>query len=114
LVNSYYEALEAYQKTGEGKQECIDAAIKVAEAYGIEGAEILILAGKYEELNKLIREKQALEAKEAKKKTDTAINDTRQALVDAIETGDGHLSTGNSYVGDFNSGWDTGDETAAY
>lgn len=61
LYQSYQDALKTFKETGEGKEELDDIARQLADAYNIENAALLIQAGRYEELNELLRQNQQLE-----------------------------------------------------
>lgn len=56
LIDSYEKLYEEYKKTGVATTELKNAALAVAEALGIEGAGVLILGQRYDELTKKINE----------------------------------------------------------
>lgn len=55
-VKSYKELLVEYKKTGEGKEELIEQAEKLADAYDIEGAALAALTGNYDDFNRALNE----------------------------------------------------------
>ena len=100
LIDSYYAALKAQDGTKESKDALYAAALKVAKAYGIEGAAADALAGDYENLTKKILEARKAELLGSKTSNDTAITTTSQTLLDALRKGKGHVS-GSTYTGTF-------------
>ena len=64
LFKEYQNLYITYQQTGEGKEELVDATIKLAEAYDIELSSLDLLSKSYDNVNKKILEtrKNSLEA----------------------------------------------------
>ena len=114
LIDSYKDALKTYEETGENKAELMQAAIKAAQVYGIEGAAVLALAGDYETLTKKIDAARKKELQEQKKKQQSAIQTTNTAMTDALRKGDGRKTNSGAYVGQFDNGMSNGDEKIAY
>lgn len=114
LIDSYKDALKTYEETGEGKEELIQAAIKAAQAYGIEGAAVLALSGNYEALTKKLDAARKKELQEQKKKQQSAIQTTNTAMTDALRKGDGRKTNSGAYVGQFDNGMSNEDEKIAY
>ena len=73
LTDAYLDALTVYEKTGEGKNELNKAAIEAADAMGIEGLEVAILAGNYADLTREIKKYNAA-------KVGTAIDTSKAAV----------------------------------
>ena len=61
LGQAYEDAYNSFKKTGEGKEDLIDLAGQLSDAYQIEGAEVLALAGNYDQLAESIRKKRIAE-----------------------------------------------------
>ena len=72
LIDSYKEALDVWEETQDNKEELESAAKKVAEAYEIENAQLLIQAGLYEDVLNKAKEYAAFEASEAAKSAEKA------------------------------------------
>lgn len=62
LVQSYEDALNIYQKTGEGKSDLISIGWQLIDVYDIENGTLLLLTGQYEKLAEAAREAAKAEA----------------------------------------------------
>lgn len=62
LVQSYEDALNIYQKTGEGKSDLISIGQQLIDVYDIENGTLLLLTGQYEKLAEAAREAAKAEA----------------------------------------------------
>ena len=113
LISSYKEALKAQDGTEESKKALEKAALDVANAYGIEGAAILALSGKYDQLTKKIIEARKAELAKQQASNSNAITATGATLADSLRKGDGRKTSDGGYTGKFGPGWSTGDEKAA-
>lgn len=62
LAQSYEDALNIYQKTGEGKSDLISIGQQLIDVYDIENGTLLLLTGQYEKLAEAAREAAKAEA----------------------------------------------------
>ena len=65
LTDAYLDALDVYEKTGEGKENLRKAAFEAINAMGLEGHELEILSGNYATLTQKIKEYNAAKANKA-------------------------------------------------
>jgi len=114
LMQQYRDALATYKENGSGKAELLDIALKVAKAYGVEGAAIDALSDNYDNLTKKLNKARADELKLLKLTNTSAIEKTNKAFSDALREGDGRLRNDGSYYGQFDNGLDNSDEKAAH
>ncbi len=84
LIDSYNDLLEAYKETGEGKEELNEVAQKIIDAYDIEGTQVDLLTGKYENLSKAIQEARRKELEENLLQQKQAVNASK---TEAFTTG---------------------------
>jgi len=56
VLTSYNELYATYEKTGDKQEELITSAEKLADAYNITGASVLLASGNFDEFNKKLRE----------------------------------------------------------
>lgn len=118
LIDTYEEAYKVYKETGEGKQALVDAAAKVCEAYGIEGAALAELTGDYEALTEAIRQARLEELKGSDGEGGTiadleaAKNAAAYSFVEAMRKDTGHAS-GEEYIAKIGGGATSGDEEKA-
>ena len=110
LVQSYNQALKTFKETGENKEQLVEAALKVASAYGLEGAAVDALAGNYDNLTKKIQQKRKAELKALQDSKTKAARDATKVFAD---TSDGTIY-GNNYTSYFGSGWSRADENIAF
>ena len=119
LIDTYEEAYKVYKETGEGKQALVDAAAKVCEAYGIEGAALAELTGDYEALTEAIRQARLEELKGSDGEggvvadLEAAKNAAASSFVEAMREDVGHAS-GDEYIAKIGGGAPpSGDEKKA-
>ena len=120
LINTYEEAYKVYKETGEGKQDLVDAAAAVCEAYDIEGAALAELTGDYEALTEAIREARLAELEGTEDEPgvvedlEAAKNAAGGSFEAAMREGKGYKS-GDKYYAGRDYGWSKGDgdDTAA-
>lgn len=86
LYVSYDKLYQQYRETHEVSSDLYNSAIKVGEAYDIQGTKVLALAGNYEELTRRIKEKQNAELEEQRRDAERG---ARSAAVSAAETARG-------------------------
>lgn len=119
LIDTYEEAYKVYKETGEGKQALVDAAAKVCEAYGIEGAALAELTGDYEALTEAIRQARLEELKGSDGEGGTiadleaAKNAAAYSFVEAMKKDVGHASGDKEYIAKIGGGATSGDEEKA-
>ena len=119
LIDTYEEAYKVYKETGEGKQALVDAAAKVCEAYGIEGAALAELTGDYEALTEAIRQARLEELKGSDGEGGTiadleaAKNAAAYSFVEAMKKDVGHASGDKEYIAKIGGGTTSGDEEKA-
>lgn len=110
LINSYNQALKTFKETGDNKAQLVEAALKVASAYGLEGAAVDALAENYDNLTKKIQQKRKAELKALQESKTKAAQDATKVFAD---TSDGTIY-GNNYTSYFGSGWSRADENIAF
>lgn len=87
LHDEYSELYDEYQDSGEVKSDLIEATTDLVNKLGIEEGHLLILQGRYEELNALIRENLKLKALENKNNADQAVTDAADSAHNTLEAG---------------------------
>ena len=104
VYDSYNDLLATYKETGEGKEDLAAAALKVAQAYGIEGAAVAALSGNYDTLTDKIRQARAQElqklANDAKKASDAG----QYAFDELMRQDAGRKTSSGGYKVEFNDG----------
>lgn len=103
LVQSYGDALDVYQKTGNGKSELISIGQQLIDVYNIENGTLLLLTDQYEKLAEAAREAAKAEAERIAVQSEIAY--TAQ-----IETNENEISGLSGYSG---SGYSYGVTTTA-
>ena len=112
LIRSMEEALEAYKKTGERKEELDGITNSLAEAYGLEGAALAKLSGEYEDYQAVLdraRKKQIEELENYRQDTQKAKNDQKEAILYTAREDRG-VKIGDTYevaLGGFRPRWDS-------
>lgn len=111
LVRSYEDALQAY-RDGKGSKEDLAAATEaLLNVYEVENADLLIAAGRYDELTAAIKRAEQAKLDQAKAKTQTAVADAEQVFEDQMRDGVGHFS-GGDYIAKIGGGASSKDEKA--
>lgn len=98
LIDSYKKLLVTYEETGEGKQSLNEAALKMAEALGIEGAAIANLTGDYTALNAEIERTNLELAQKTLNNAQVAKPTYAESFVDAMREGDGMKQRGDYVI----------------
>jgi hypothetical protein len=87
-----------YEKTGEGKEELIDAAFKAMDAMELEGFAAEVLAGNYNQLTEAILRAKAAKAEDAVESSGRAGASTGSAFIAKLKSesdGGMYMTTGN-------------------
>ena len=112
LIRSMEEALEAYKKTGERKEELDGITNSLAEAYGLEGAALAKLSGEYKDYQAVLdraRKKQIEELEDYRQDTQKAKNNQKEAILYTAREDRG-VKIGDTYevaLGGFRPRWDS-------
>lgn len=96
LIDSYREVLATYEETGEGKEALNEAALKMAEALGIEGAAVANLTGDYTALNEALANSERGQVERALNEAQNAKSAYADSFIGAMREGAGH-----NWLGDY-------------
>lgn len=97
IVQSYEDALDVYQKTGDGKSELISVGQQLIDVYNIENGTLLLLTEQYEKLAEAAREAAKAEAERIAIQSEiayTAQTETNENEIDGLS---GNNSSGYKY-----------------
>ena len=97
LVQSYEDALNIYQKTGEGKSDLISIGQQLIDVYDIENGTLLLLTGQYEKLAEAAREAAKAEAERLAIQSEITYNAQTDTNKDEITGLSGNSGSGYSY-----------------
>ena len=103
LIEAYSDLYNKYKESGEGKEDLNKKAIELAQALGIENAELLIQAGLYDELLDKAEEYAAHQAEQAARDNVNARQTAADSVVaSGIKNGSGSkeysISTSNGHI----------------
>jgi len=103
LYVSYDKLYQQYRETHEVSNDLYNSALKVGEAYDIQGAKVLALAGNYEELTRRIKEKQNAELDEQLREAEKGARSAAIATAESAREGKGRTAgTGGHYYYEVN------------
>ena len=102
VLTSYNELYATYEKTGDKQEELITSAEKLADAYNITGASVLLASGNFDEFNKKLREAVDI-AKEGKELQDL-LNAANTSMSDFVSPDKKENKEFSPYVGSQLSG----------
>lgn len=91
LYDSYIKLNEEYKETGENEKELYDKSLELIDAYGLESARILALAGDYDALSQAIEKAKSSELSEME---DTSLEGAKNAASAAAHNSSKGLSRG--------------------
>ena len=97
LVQSYEDALNIYQKTGEGKSDLISIGQQLIDVYDIENGTLLLLTGQYEKLAEAAREAAKAEAERLAIQSEITYNAQTDTNKDEITGLSGNGGSGYNY-----------------
>lgn len=100
LTKDYKTALKTYKETGEGKEALAEAAMKVAEAYGLEAEALKALNGDYDQFDKSLNEAIITENKKVARENRHAMSALDAVIYDenGLEKGrGGNWGSGSTY-----------------
>lgn len=97
LTQSYEDALDTYQKTGEGKSELISVGQQLIDVYNIENGTLLLLTGQYEKLAEAAREAAKAEAERIAVQSEIAYTAQTETNENEITGLSGNSGSGYSY-----------------
>lgn len=97
LVQSYEDALNIYQKTGEGKSDLISIGQQLIDVYDIENGTLLLLTGQYEKLAEAAREAAKAEAERLNIQAGITYNAQTDTNKDEIVGLNGNSGSGYRY-----------------
>ena len=97
LVQSYEDALNIYQKTGEGKSDLISIGQQLIDVYDIENGTLLLLTGQYEKLAEAAREAAKAEAERLNIQAGITYDAQTDTNKDEIVGLNGNKGSGYSY-----------------
>lgn len=81
LTQGYMDALKVFKETGEGKEDLTKAAFEAIDAMNLEGHELEVLSGNYENLTKQIQKYNAVKAQGAVDTSQTAQSASGAAFI---------------------------------
>lgn len=105
LADSFDELLKKYKAGASSKEELITAAEDAADAYEIENKELLIAAGRYEELAEKIKEARKEQLLFAKSEAQEAYDDTSEEFIADMRSGKGYQDTDDKYKVNLNTSY---------
>lgn len=94
LYDSYNKLYSQYKDTGEVSEDLFNTTIELAEAYNIQNARVLALAGNYEELTRQIKEARKAELEQSNREANKGIQAATQHIAHDITSGRGNLFGG--------------------
>ena len=104
LVDNYLSLYNSYKTTGEGKEELYNITKDLVDIYGLEGGALAALTGNYDNLTKSIIKNRKEELQRQKAQESGAQVIQTKALIDNLREGNGWLTWGGTYQGDFGNG----------
>lgn len=97
LTQSYKDALDTYQKTGEGKSDLVSIGQQLIDVYNIENGTILLLTEQYEKLAEAAREAAKAEAERIAIQSEIAYTAQTETNENEIGGLSGNNSSGYKY-----------------
>lgn len=113
LSTSFYELYRKYQETGEGQSDLIKSGESLCDAYGVEGATLDLLAGKYDDYIAKLREAQKLKNEEDIADYSDAANAAGSEILTKDESGATTVKVDGTANLNFKAGFTSSDEEDA-